>query len=153
MMSRRLGSEAIGSFFWIAVGAFFAIEGIRLGVRTVRNPGPGFLPVIMALLLILFSLCILIRGLLRPTRSVGRIPWKRHVLVIAAVFFYIFLLDWIGFLASTFVLMFMFFGLLIRGKNRWRAVFFYSLVTALSAWLVFDIAAKMPFPSPRLLPF
>lgn len=152
-MFRRLGSEVIGSFFWIAVGAFFAIEGIRLGVKTVRNPGPGFLPVMMALLLIVFSLCILIRGLLRPTGSVGRIPWRRHVLVIAVVFFYIFLLDWIGFLASTFVLMFMLFGLLIRGKNRWRAVFFYSLATALSAWLVFDIAAKMPFPSARLLPF
>jgi len=148
-----MGSEAIGSLFWIAVGGFFAIEGVRLGVKTVKNPGPGFLPVMMALLLILFSLIILIRGLLRPAGSLGGIPWKRHIFVIAVVFFYIFLLDWIGFLTSTFVLMFMLFGLLIRGKNRWRAVFFYSLVTALSAWLVFDIAAKMPFPESRLLPF
>jgi hypothetical protein len=149
-MLKRIGSETIGSLFWIGVGGFFAIEGVRLGVRTVKNPGPGFLPVMMALLLILFSLFILVKGLGSPAGSMGKIPWRQPVFVIVAIFFYMFLLDWIGFLTSTFVLMFMLFGLLIKGKNRWRSVLFYSLVTALSAWLVFEKVAKMPFPEPRL---
>jgi putative tricarboxylic transport membrane protein len=149
-MLKRIGSETIGSLFWVGVGGFFAIEGIRLGVRTVRNPGPGFLPVIMALLLISFSLLILIRGLMRPDQPVVRVAWKRHAGVIAIVFLYIFLLDGFGFLISTFLLMFMLFSLLFKREKRWRTVLFYSVVTALSAWLIFEKVAKMPFPEPRL---
>jgi putative tricarboxylic transport membrane protein len=149
-MLKRIGSETIGSLFWVGVGGFFAIEGVRLGVRTMRNPGPGFLPVIMALLLIFFSLLILIKGLMNPAETVVRVSWKRHAWVIAVVFLYIFLLDGFGFLLSTFVLMFMLFSLLFKGKNRWRTVLFYSLVTALSAWLLFEKVARMPFPEPRL---
>jgi len=151
-MFKRIGSETIGSLFWIAVGAFFAIEGARLGVKTLKNPGPGFLPVMTALLLILFSLLILGKGLLRPADAVARIPWRRHVFVIATIFFYMFLLDWIGFLTSTFVLMFMLFSVLVRGKNRWSMVSIYALATAVAAWLVFSVAIRMPFPTPRLLP-
>jgi hypothetical protein len=151
-MFKRIGSETIGSLFWIGVGGFFAVEGVRLGVKTLRNPGPGFLPVMMALLLILFSLLILGKGLMRPAGAVARIPWRQHVFVIAAIFFYMFLLDWIGFLTSTFILMFLLFGLLVRGKNRWSMVSLYALATAVAAWLVFSVAIRMPFPSPRLLP-
>jgi hypothetical protein len=146
----RIGSETVGSLFWIAVGGFFAIEGVHLGVRTVKNPGPGFLPVIMAALMILFSLLILLCGLRKPTESLARISWKRHLWVIGFVFLYIFLLDGFGFLISTLVLMFLLFRLLFEGEGRWGKVLIYSVGTALCSWLVFQKLAKMPFPEPRL---
>lgn len=147
---RRLESEVLGSLFWIGVGIFFALEGIRLNLGTFRNPGPGFLPVIMALILILFSLFILAKGLIRPERHIIRILWKRHAWMIASVFLYGLLLELIGFLFSTFITMVIFFGLL-RGKSRWAMVFIYSGATALAAWLVFSMALGIPFPSPRLM--
>jgi putative tricarboxylic transport membrane protein len=148
---RRFESDIVGGLFWMAVGFFFALGGVKLNMGTLRNPGPGFLPVIMAMFLILFSLFIFVKGLIRPMKPVYRISWRRHVFVIFSVLFYIFLLNWVGFLLSTFILMFFLFGLLIRGKNRWSKVFFYALTTALAAWLVFSVATKIPFPSPRLL--
>jgi hypothetical protein len=44
---------------------FFAIEGISLNVGILKS-GPGFLPVMMGTLLVLFSLFILIKGLMKP---------------------------------------------------------------------------------------
>ena len=149
-MMRRKESEVVGSLFWMAVGIFFAVGGVKLNVGTLRNPGPGFLPVIMAIILIFSSLFTLARGLIRPVRPISRFPWRRHALMIASVFFYGLLLELVGFLLSTFITMFILFGLL-RGKSSWTMVFIYAAITALAGWLIFSVALNIPFPSPRLI--
>ena len=147
---RRFESEVVGGLFWMAVGIFFAVGGVKLNPGALRNPGPGFLPLVMALLLILFSLFILARGLIKPVKSISRFPWRRPAFVVASVFFYGLLLDLVGFLISTFILTFILFGLLIRSKNRWPKVFLYAAATAFVAWLVFSVALNVPFPPARL---
>jgi hypothetical protein len=150
-MMRRKESEVVGSLFWMAIGIFFAVGGVKLNVGTLRNPGPGFLPVIMALVLIFFSLFTLVKGLIiSSVRPVSGFPWKRPALMIASVFFYGLLLELVGFLLSTFITMFILFGLL-RGKSSWTMVFIYAAITALAGWLVFSVALNIPFPSPRLI--
>ena len=148
---RRLESEVVGSLFWMAVGIFFALGGVKLKQGTLGSPGPGFLPLMMAFLLIAFSLFILAKGLIRPVRPVSGIRWRRPALVIASVFFYGLLLDFVGFLFSTFILMFILFGLLIRVKNKWSRVFLYAAATAAVAWLIFSVALSVPFPSARMM--
>ncbi len=150
-MFRRIGSEVIGSFFWIGVGIFFAIEGIRLNVGILKNPGPGFLPLMMATLLVLFSLFILIKGLMKSKAPLSTILWKRQFLAVVSVFFYIFLLEFIDFLLSTFFFMVILFAILIKERNRWPKVLLYSAAVALAAWLVFYVIIRTPFPVPRFI--
>jgi putative tricarboxylic transport membrane protein len=150
-MFKRLGSEVIGSFFWIGVGIFFAVEGIRLNVGILKNPGPGFLPVMMATLLVLLSLFVLIRGLMKSKTPLFKILWKRQFLSVVSVFFYIFLLEFFDFLLSTFIFMFILFTILMKEKNKWPKVLCYSAAVALAAWLVFCVVIRTPFPYPRLI--
>jgi putative tricarboxylic transport membrane protein len=148
---KRLGSEVVGSLFWLAVGVFFLVGGIMLKPGTLRNPGPGLLPLIMSLLLISFSLFVLAKALIAPEGILKRIQWKGQTAVVASVFLYGLLLDLLGFLLSTFALMFLLYGLLFEGKNKWSRVFFYAAATALAGWLVFSVALKVPFPKGRLI--
>ena len=148
---KRLGSEIVGSLFWLAVGVFFAVGGIMLKPGTLRNPGPGLLPLIMSLLLISFSLFVLLRGLIGPEGILKGIQWKGQAVVVASVFLFGLLLDLLGFLLSTFALMFVLYGLLFEGKNKWPRVFFYAAATALVGWLVFSVALKVPFPKGQLM--
>jgi len=150
-MFRRIGSDVIGSFFWIGVGIFFAIEGIRLNVGTFKNPGPGFLPLIMAMLLILFSLSIFVMGLTKSRTPLSNIFWKRQFIAVASVFLYIFLLEFVDFLLSTFVLMCILFGTLLKERNKWIKVPLYSAVVAVATWLIFYVAIRVPFPFPRFI--
>jgi hypothetical protein len=139
--------ESIGGLFWAAVGIFFAYGAVRLKLGTFRNPGPGFIPLGMALLLILFSLFTLTKGLTRPVEQGAPIPWKRPALVVGSVLLYGLLLSLIGFLLSTFVLMTLLFGLLISGRpRRWLCATLCALATALGAWLVFSVLLRVPFP-------
>lgn len=148
---KRIGPEAAGSFFWLAVGTFFAIGGILLKPGALRNPGPGFLPLMMALLLICFSLIVLAKGLVNPGKLLDRIPWKKQGIMVISVLLDGVLLDFLGFLISTFLLMLVLFGLLFKGKYRWARVFFYAAGTALIGWLVFSVALHVPFPRARLM--
>jgi putative tricarboxylic transport membrane protein len=151
MRMKRLGSEVVGSLFWLAVGVFFAVGGIMLKPGTLRNPGPGLLPLIMSLLLISFSLFVLVKGLIGPERILKGIQWRGQAVVVASVFLYGLLLDLLGFLLSTFALMFVLYGLLFEGKSKWPRVFFYAAATALAGWLVFSVALKVPFPKGWLM--
>jgi putative tricarboxylic transport membrane protein len=144
---KRWNSEVIGGLFWIAVGLFFVVGAIHLKLGTLRNPGPGFIPLGMASLLLCFSLFTLAKGLIVPTGGISRIPWKRPTLVIASALLYLFLISRVGFFVSTFVLMAILFGFLIRLKRRkWLSVFLCSAATAVAAWLVFSIGLRVPFP-------
>jgi hypothetical protein len=150
---KRLGTEAIGSLFWLAVGLFFAVGGILLKLGTLRSPGPGFLPLMMALLLIVFSLYVFVKWLVSPGTVLEGVQWRRQGVLVVSVFFYGLLLGFAGFLLSTFVLMFVVFGLFSEGKGRWTKVLFYAALTALIGWLVFSVALKVPFPRGTLASF
>ena len=148
---KRIGSEVVGSLFWLAVGVFFAVGGILLKLGTMRSPGPGFLPLMMALLLIAFSLFVSVRGIVEPGKLLKGVPWKGQTVLVVSVFLYGLLLELAGFLPSTFVLMFVLFGLFFEGKGRWPKVLFYAAITALIGWLVFSLALKVPFPRGYLM--
>jgi putative tricarboxylic transport membrane protein len=151
MRMKCLGSDVIGSLFWLAVGIFFGVGGILLKPGTPRNPGPGFLPLIMALLLVCFSLVAFARGLGGAGGVLKKIQVKNQTIVVASVFGYGVLLDFAGFLLSTFALMCALFGLLIEGNAKWSRVLLYSAGTALIGWLVFSVALKVPFPQGQLM--
>jgi hypothetical protein len=148
---RRLESRVVQGFFWMTAGLFFVLGGAKLKFGTLSNPGPGFFPLIVALILTFSGLLSLAKGLIRSLKPVSEISWKQQALMTAAVLFYGFLLDFFGFFISTFILMFTLFGLSIKGKRRWYKVFLFAATTALASWLLFSVALKVPFPSSSLM--
>ena len=151
MFKFRMQREVAGSLFWFAVGIFFALIAANMILGTFRKPGPGFLPLGMALLLIFCSLIELLYGLRGPIKPIGVILWKRPAFVLVSVFFYSYLLELIGFLFSTFFLMVVLFALLMSPKkHKWSSVIFCSAISALVAWLVFKILLRIPFPVPLI---
>ena len=142
-----MGREVIGNLFWIAVGIFFVLSVVKLPLGTFEAPGPAALPLGMALILILVSLLDLVNALRQPNRPISGIIWKRPAFVVASIFFYSVLFLFIGFLPSTFILMLILFGLLMRPKkNKWPIAIVCSATAALLVWLVFDVILRIPFP-------
>jgi len=147
VMMERLHMEVLGGIFWAAVGVFFAVGALKLGLGTFPSPGPGFIPLGIALLLISCSLLTVVKAVIRSPGQGMEILWKRPALVIASVFIYMLLLSIVGFLPSTFVLMAILFGLLIAGKkHRWLHVFFFAAAAAVGTWVVFSLVLRIPFP-------
>jgi hypothetical protein len=142
-----LGRQRVGALFWIGVGLFFVIgiTGSRIG--SLNNPGPGFLPVCMSLLLICLNVVDILMNARKPVRSFEGLIWRRPVFVLASLSGFCLVFSYSGFAVATFVLMLILFGLLITPRsNKWASVLLYSSLTSLVAWLVFAKALGIYFP-------
>jgi hypothetical protein len=138
MLRISLTRQTLGSLFWMAVGIFFMFGACDLEIGSINNPGPAFLPVCMAILLICLNLVDLLATLRMRTRNADQLIWRRPLFVVCSLFCYLPLFSFFGFFISTYSLMLFLFGLLIPSRNnKWRRVALYSGLTSLTAWLVF----------------
>ena len=117
------------------------ILSYRLGLGGLRNPGPGLMPFLLGFFLCViagyFALTFLSRKQTREDTAdteKGRIKVWRLCLVLASLFAYALLLEPLGFLITTFLVLVILFGTL---DNRWSTILIASLLTALIAYLLF----------------
>lgn len=142
-----------GSLLWLAMGIYTTLSAYRLGLGSFRQPGPGFIFFLMALLLTLLSAIDL--GTTFFGRSNGGkeeydeplwigLRWRKILLVITGMSVYIYVFDFLGFLLSTFLLLVFLFKAV--EPTRWWVSILSSLITMLLSYGVFGLWLKVPFP-------
>lgn len=127
------------------------LEGIRLGVGTPRQPGPGFLPALVALVLAALALGLLLQPAAAPAAAPAPGGRRRLVIAVGALGAYAALLERLGFVPTTFLVMW--FLVAVVGERRWAVAVGFAAATAAAAWLVFDVLLRAQLPRgllPRL---
>ncbi len=129
----------IANLFWFVLGLLAAGEAWRLNVGGLHRPGPGFLPFYAAILLAGLSLVSLaqdLKSVSGPAAELwGGVRWGRWAIMVIALFGYVALLEQLGFMLDTFLLMLVLYRLL--EPYRWTTVLFFSLATIGSAYFFF----------------
>ena len=139
---------------WMAVGLFFFIGSVVLGLGSLGEPGPGFFPFIMSGSLLAFSLIHFLSSLAQHGRQ-GNLQnekfWperdgiRRIVLMNLSLFMFVILVNFLGFIFTTFL--FLFFLLRFIEPQKWSTVFIITIVTAGSSYLIFQIWLKADLPA------
>ena len=139
-------SDIGSSIFLMALAGFMVWQSEKLSLGRPLAPGPGFFPFCLGLLLIGIALIIFVQGL-RGSPGVRETGLKRGrvVLALAALFAYQFLLEPLGYLLSTFLLMFLF--LKMMAKKAWWFVPAVACLISLSSYILFKIWLKVFLPS------
>jgi putative tricarboxylic transport membrane protein len=116
------------------LGGFMAWQSEKLSLGSPRAPGPGFFSFCCGVLLIGVALMILVQGLKRKygARQI-ELRWGRVSLFLGAIFGYAFILEPLGYLLSTFMLLFFFLNMMV--KKRW----WFALAVAGFISLISDI--------------
>ena len=141
--------EIIVSSFWLVFSLYASIESYRLGLNMAHRPGPGFFPFIAAAgigLMAVFHLTAQIRKRL-PDDSLEatmRDELGLVACVIAGIIAYAVLLDTLGFLVCTFLLIA--FYLKVIAARRWLVSLSFAATVALAAHLSFDTLLKAELP-------
>jgi hypothetical protein len=151
-MKRR---DLYSSLFFLALGIGVCIGGWDLGIGQAGAPGSGFLPFSAGLLLAGLSIA-LFSGSIRADekdgfpfqlgQSIGK--GRQIIMTLLSLGLYAFLMNFIGFLFSTFL--FMLFIMRFVGRQGWMK----SLITAIlvSATSHFIFAVFLDIQLPEVLP-
>ncbi len=120
-------------------------ESRRFPLGSLHRPGPAYMPVLLALLLIVFGVAIAAMGSRRPRLGeIGWHEWRHAVAIFAACAFAAWGLERIGYtLTMAGVLAFLLLGLERKG------VILSLIVTIVMAWgsfYLFDTLLKVPLP-------
>jgi putative tricarboxylic transport membrane protein len=127
------------------LGAAMLWRGMLLRVGSLRHPGPGFFPCILALVLLVLSLFLMIPG----TKKKGRpaFSWsslKKVGLVYGLLLGYFVTLESLGFALSGFFLMMFLFVFIDR--QRIRAAALTSVIFMVLAYLIFNVLLRSELP-------
>jgi putative tricarboxylic transport membrane protein len=121
------------------------LESRRLPLGSLRNPGPAYMPVALAaVLLCLGALLVVCAGKAPALASVGWAEWRHAVAIFLVCAFAALALERIGFrLTIAFSLAF-----LLRVVERRGSVFaaVLSMAFAAGAFLLFDTFLRVPLP-------
>ncbi|MDI7258651.1 MAG: tripartite tricarboxylate transporter TctB family protein [Thermodesulfobacteriota bacterium] len=117
------------SFFLIGFSVLIIISSLKVGVGSPQAPGPGFMGFLASLLLLSLSLVIFAKESLKSAKEEGKghFGWEnlsKQFILTVALCGYAFLLEILGFLLSSFILMWIM--LLIDNPRKW----FYHMVVA-----------------------
>ena len=144
MRRRELAAAAVLLAF--GLWAVTQARGLRFGSAVA--PGPGFFPLCLATALCLVGIGLLLqaRRLAPGDPIVGAGAGRRFAVAgtLGALLVYALVLERLGFLLATFLLLVFFFKVLQR--QGWLVVVSGSLATALLSWLVFKVWLGVNLP-------
>ncbi len=133
--------DQFSAIFWLVISIIVCVESRQAHVGTFKNPGPGFLPLFGGIALGGLAILLLAMSILRKklevqvTNPLKGVKWRKVILVLAPLFAYTIFLSWIGYLVTTFALMFLLFTAIDRSKI-WADILI-ALIAVSSSYVVF----------------
>ena len=144
-------ADRISGAFWFIFGAFVTIESYRMGLGTLRRPGPGFLFFWAGIVMAILSLIVLSRAWadgrrreLQTKPIFGPMNFSKIALVTASVFLYAFFMEQLGFIPVTLLLLLFLLGVIERKGVVFSLLFGVGVTTA--AYLIFEILLHSQLP-------
>ena len=140
--------DRVAGYILLIIGVITAWSAIHLSMGRLKHPGPGFLPFGLAIVLILFSLILIFTS--RPKKGIAPAPfwprrvWLRPLLGVAILIFFALVVEWVGFLITTFVFLVIWMGVIER--VRWRTILSVSIGTTAALYLIFALFLDVPLP-------
>ncbi len=146
-----LRGEAGLTFGLAAFGLLLMILSYRLGLGSMKEPGPGFLPFFIGFLMMIFGSLLLGRLVTAKTKKEagglafdGRSGIKRFTGMIVFFCLWLILMPWLGFIIVTFLVSLGFAKMM--GLENWLKPLLISCGTTLFIYLIFDVWFYIDLP-------
>ncbi|HEV8312869.1 MAG TPA: tripartite tricarboxylate transporter TctB family protein [Burkholderiaceae bacterium] len=138
--------------FWsglmfLVTGIVFAWGATTYSFGSSANPGPGYFPFGLGILLALLGGIVLFKSLTIETEGgepVGKFAWKPLITIVGAVTLFGFILPRLGMVLSLPLLILI--TSLAGDEFHWKDVLVNSIVLTLGSWAIFILGLKLVIP-------
>lgn len=134
----------------LALFALFVIlESRYLPLGTFRHPGPAYVPVLLASLLLIFTvLLIFTAGRAPKVSSLRWTEWRHALAIFAACVFAVFAIERLGYRLTMFLVLA--FLLKLVEKRGWTLSIAFSLSLSFGSYFLFYTLLRVPLPQGAL---
>jgi putative tricarboxylic transport membrane protein len=142
--------DRISSLVFLVFSFLVCVGSYRLpvGIGIWHEPGPGFFPFWAGMIMGVLSFLAYLKALRTKGADIGpwysRERWKKVLLILVILVAYAFVLEKLGFVVSTFLLLFVLFK--VVEDQRWWLAVGGSLAVAIVSYGIFDRWLKLQLP-------
>jgi hypothetical protein len=135
----------------LILAGFICWGSIFLPYGNIHNPGPGFFPLWLGIILGAMAIGLILKAKRQKKEVRGlqdilaeKVRWEKVLLVLFALVLYGYLMNFLGFLIVTFLLM----AFLLRfiEPHPWKSVIGWTLIGSLGSYLIFEVWMKLRLP-------
>lgn len=137
--------DRLSGMIMILVGLFVAWERRVLPLGTHSQPGPGYFPLLLALLLIVMGILLVWGG--RSSRTIRSLTWEETphaAAILGCCLFATFFLEMIGYRLTMLAIMGFLFGVMERLRLWLTAIL--TLGFSFGTFYLFDTLLRVPLP-------
>jgi Tripartite tricarboxylate transporter TctB family len=120
------------------------IESRVLPLGSLRNPGPAYMPVLLALLLLGFGVLLALRRGESSARSATWSDWRHAVAILAACAFAALALERLGYRLT--ILIVLVFLLAVVERRGWLVTSLFAMALAFGSFFLFSTVLRVPLP-------
>lgn len=141
--------DLISSLFFLVFGLLIIIFSLYLPVGTFGNPGEGLVPLIAGACMSILSIALFFRSYLQGSLETKAFIERKQgfqlvFITMLALLIYPVIFEYLGFLISTFFLLFFLFKVI--GEMKWMLSLGGTLLTTSCSYLIFNVWLKVQFP-------
>jgi hypothetical protein len=137
--------DRVGGLALAALAIFTLWESRKLPLGNLQNPGPAYMPVLLAVLLLVFAIFIVAFGAGAPRMAgVGWSEWRHAVAILGVCAFMALGLERLGYRLTIFASLAFLLGVLERQSIVTTALF--SGVFSAASFYVFATLLRVPLP-------
>jgi putative tricarboxylic transport membrane protein len=143
--------DLFGGILWLIIGLSLVLVSVELDLGGIQSPGPGFMPFLTGCAMAFMGLLMAIKEIRRNPGGRGgeeislRKFWPRGISSLFSALLYSFSIQYLGFLLSSFLLIFVL--LKILGSRKWLSPLLISILATLGSYLLFDVWLRIRFPA------
>ncbi len=138
--------DRLSGAFLILLGLFVIWERRVLPLGTASQPGPGYAPLILALLLLLFGVLLVVQGKAsKPLRSLSWDEAPHAAAILGCCLFITLFLETIGYRITMLIVLGFLFGIMER-RNPWWLALILTLGFSFGTFWLFDSLLRVPLP-------
>jgi hypothetical protein len=145
--------EIVCGAAFIVIAALFALGSMDLSMGSAIRMGPGYFPLMLAMILGVLGLLILIKGLKHEPQSFGALPWRGLVFILAGPIVFGLTVRGLGLVPSIALVAAI--ATLASARSNLRMLAIITVVLTLFCVVVFSYGLGLPYArfGPWVAPF
>ena len=120
-------------------------ESRQLPLGTFRQPGPAFIPILLALLLLMFAVFLVLTSSRAPSlSSISWTEWRHALAILAASLFSVFAIERLGYRLTVLLVL----GFLVKllEQRSWIVSLSFAFTLSFGSFFLFYTVLRVPLP-------